>query len=817
VGVAVAVMPRLFVAIVTAGRDELVQNGRQVMLQSRLELDGGDRCRTSDVEHVGGPRLNCRLGDDGGNLPGQIVHVAVAIRRNRNLFLMRHNGLFSSKVMVSDALQKADRKWLPWSFSVLPWLAAACALMIASLAQAKAPGTVRVLDVSRVQAGRPASAAVLTLSVPSHVQRVYCEVLVVGASTGGVAAALAAAQGGHTTCLTEETSWIGGQITAQGISAFDSNRYIETTGAASSFENLRHAIRRYYKTHERLSPRGLSEEFFNPGNCWVSALCFEAPVALKILNSMFAPYEARGLLRVYLRTKAVRVERQGRRIVAVLAYGFESHHWSQFLPKVVLDATDTGELLPLTHLHYVTGAEPRSMTGEPDAPPGGGDPGDIQSFTYTFVLAYAPGHGRPIAQPAEYLKYSRLQHYTLRVNYGHGKFLTFRMFETAPGTPGSFWDYRRLIDARNFVDAPREVSLVNWPGNDYCDPRILSPDPLETAQALRAAKLAALGFAYWLQTEAPHEDKRRKGYAGLSLQQSLLGSEDALSQFPYIRESRRIRALKTIREQDISSAYQKGSRAALFPDSVGIGLYPIDIHSCSRKDFLSGTKPFQIPLGALIPADSDNLLAASKDLGTTHITNGAYRLHPIEWAIGEAAGTLADFALDHGRTPSTVDRNVKLTALLQLALLRQGDPVFWFDDVPLGSMSFEAIQFLAARNIFGPNGKNLHFNPGNPVTAGEAAQAVEHALHSGHAHRAGTAPTSPNATTASIALRRLASKGYFSPGSALRASSNAPMVWRELWPACRKFKIPAPRGQRAESVVTRAAFAHWLEKVVVKY
>ncbi len=51
--------------------------------------------------------------------------------------------------------------------------------------------------------------------------------------------------------------------------------------------------------------------------------------------------------------------------------------------------------------------------------------------------------------------------------------------------------------------------------------------------------------------------------------------------------------------------------------------------------------PFQIPLGALLPVRVDNLLPACKNLGTTRITSGAYRVHPVERSIGEAAGALA--------------------------------------------------------------------------------------------------------------------------------------------------------------------------------
>src|SRR3712207_8972640 len=48
--------------------------------------------------------------------------------------------------------------------------------------------------------------------------------------------------------------------------------------------------------------------------------------------------------------------------------------------------------------------------------------------------------------------------------------------------------------------------------------------------------------------------------------------------------------------------------------------------------------PFQVPLGAMIPVRVNNLIAGCKNIGTTHVTNGCYRLHPVEWTIGEAAG-----------------------------------------------------------------------------------------------------------------------------------------------------------------------------------
>src|SRR5436190_2984184 len=115
-----------------------------------------------------------------------------------------------------------------------------------------------------------------------------CEVLVVGGGMGGVAAALAAARAGRSVLLTEETDWLGGQMTAQGVSALDEHRFIETFGGTASYTALRRAIRDSYRSHSRLAP-GADTPAFNPGNGWVSRLCFEPSVGVQAIEALLAP------------------------------------------------------------------------------------------------------------------------------------------------------------------------------------------------------------------------------------------------------------------------------------------------------------------------------------------------------------------------------------------------------------------------------------------------------------------------------------------------------------------------------------------------
>jgi hypothetical protein len=562
-----------------------------------------------------------------------------------------------------------------------------------------------LLDVMAVRAtGDPSAALVDCGESPPDAAELRCDVLIVGGGTGGIAAALAAcrAPARPNVCVLEETDWIGGQLTSQGVSALDEHEHIERFGGTRSYYALRAAIRNHYR---RLSPALAAEPYPNPGNCWVSRLAFEPRAALESLEAMAQPFIEYGRLRILKRTKVATVLAAHDRIESVLAADLDTRQWTRIRARMVIDATELGDVLPLAGAEYRVGAESRTATGEPHARPDEAKPDAVQSFTYTFVLENAgPGQRHVIPKPPGYEHYRDRQPYSLRIHVQGGEiygeetgWLEYQMFERAAGTKGGLWTYRRLIDHRYFPGRyARDISMINWPGNDYRDGGLLERSPIEHARSLQEAKRVSLGFLRWLQTEAPRPGGA-PGFPELAPRPDVFGTDEALGKYPYVRECRRIRGLTTIVERDVSLEFQHEARARRFHDSVGVGWYPIDIHTSGAEEvsISTRTRPFQIPLGALIPVRIRNLLAGAKNLGTTHITNGCYRLHPVEWNAGEAAGALAAFALEIGRDPADIHADRELLRTFQRRLVGDGVPLYWFVDVDIEHPAFTALQLAA--------------------------------------------------------------------------------------------------------------------------
>ena len=519
------------------------------------------------------------------------------------------------------------------------------------------------------------------------------DILIAGAGLGGVAGALAALKLGKRVILTEETDWIGGQLTSQGVPP-DENPWIDSdqTGCNASYRELRERIRAYYRRNYPLVDSVRDDPRLNPGAGNVSPLCHEPRVALAALEEMLAPYRSTGQLTLLLRHRPVAAESEGDRVRAVTFHAEDSGAQVVIHAPYILDATELGDLLPLANVEHVIGAESQAQTGELHALPGAPDPLDQQAISWCFVLDYLPGEDHTITRPADYTFWR-----DYKPDFWPDKLLSWNTADPETLQPvhrpifidptdaprgTDLWHFRRILYRQYYPSgfAPSDLVVVNWPQIDYWLGPVVGVSEAEKQQHLRGARQLSLSMLYWMQTEAPRSDGGY-GYPGLRPRGDVLGTADGLAKQAYIRESRRIQAEFTVLEQHVGVA-ARGSLvgAELFADSVGIGSYRIDLHpSTSGRNYIDITNwPAQIPLGALLPQRVENLLPACKNLGVTHITNGCYRLHPIEWGIGEAAGALAAYCLEHKLAPRQVRANAqRLHDFQQLLTERLGFVLAW--------------------------------------------------------------------------------------------------------------------------------------------
>jgi hypothetical protein len=505
------------------------------------------------------------------------------------------------------------------------------------------------------------------------------DIAIIGGGLGGVAAALAACEAGWNVILTEETPWLGGQVTSQAVSALDEHARIETLSGTRTYKDFRDHIRQVYQERYDAPSRMPDGSPLNPGDGWVSQLCFEPRVGLQVIQQMLQPHLQSGHLRILLRHRPIACAGDPSHLQAVQLRA-AGGQVVELRARYFLDATEQGDLLPLAGIPYVTGAEAVEDTGEPRASRDGPRPGRVQSFTFCFIVEFCPGEDHTIRKPSGYERFKVEQPYSLTLTGHKGEPLPFHFFKSTPDSPLPFWTYRRLVDGRLLDPSGKlnDVALINWASNDYRWGNILDKPPAVKRILLDEARRLSLGFLYWLQTECPR-DEGGCGYPELRLLPEAVGTRSGLAMAPYIREARRILGLRRVLEQDISAEGKEGVTQAAFPDSVGIGWYAMDLHPCvgDERSLYAPTLPYQIPLGSLIPRACDNLLASCKNISTTHITNGAFRLHPVEWSIGEAAGSLAAFCCQHHLAPHRVWGEPDRLSQFQTYLSNRGVALEW--------------------------------------------------------------------------------------------------------------------------------------------
>lgn len=551
-----------------------------------------------------------------------------------------------------------------------------------------------------------------------------CDVALVGGGFGAVAAALALLERGRSVALIERYPWVGGQVTSQALCVLDDfhDPAGETTGISRRYAEFRRRVREAYRRRWRLSALGAAQLYLNPGNSICSHLSAEPQIAHEILIEWLRENARREhQLKIFSGYEPVRFERQADRVLAVHAKS-QRGEALRVEAAFFLDGTETGATYPLLELPFRTGSEARAEFDEPHAPERA-QPESLQSFTFCIAVEFVPGGDFRIPKPEGYEQLRDAQPFFL---YAPGASPEFpaRFFEARHSPEGRyvvpFWFYRSVRDPRNFDEPGLPArAIINVPGNDYHAKPYLGR-PGEDA-VLDDARRLARAYLYWLQHEAQRDDGGR-GYPEIRPVPEMTGTPDGIAQAPYIREGRRLAACTVVNERDIHSQFWPGSRSRCYDDAVGLGGYFIDVHQTTggALGLWERPRPYQVPLGALVSPELRNFAVANKGIGVTQIANGAYRLHPVEWAIGEAAGLLSDFMLESSLQyhPHLQGRPLRR---FQRRLAEQGVPLYWYTDVPFDLSSFAAIQMLAVEGIWPGAEDHLRCDPHESLVLHRAA------------------------------------------------------------------------------------------------
>ncbi len=247
------------------------------------------------------------------------------------------------------------------------------------------------------------------------------------------------------------------------------------------------------------------------------------------------------------------------------------------------------------------------------------------------------------------------------------------------------WDKEMML---SYGRLPDGHIMLNWPqaGNDYFA-EYLDMDAPGRAQALEEARQRTLGYIYYLQTEL--------GYTHLGIADDVYPTEDGLPFYPYFREARRIAGRDTMTVEAARHPYGFD----LYTRAVAVGDYPVDHHHNQnpRREELSrlwyGKIPsFSVPLGVVIPIDTEDFLVADKAMSSSWEMNGGTRLQPVVMGVGQAAGALAALAVRTGRHPSEVT-----AAEVQTLLLDHGCYLLPFLDLKPSDPGFRELQEAGVR------------------------------------------------------------------------------------------------------------------------
>lgn len=502
------------------------------------------------------------------------------------------------------------------------------------------------------------------------------DVLVIGGTTGGISAGLQSARLNTPTLVVEETTWLGGMITAAGVSATDGNHQLHS----GIWNEFRDKLRTYYGGAAALSTG------------WVSNTQFEPHVGDSIFKAMAAAEQQLSVVYGYHLTKVLK---EGNKVTGAI---FENAQKEQLTvhAKVVIDATDLGDGLAMAGAAYDLGMEARAVTGEENAPEAAND--IVQDLTWAAILKdFGPDADKTIEKPASYDP---------------------ELFKNscAMTVDSIAIDCAKML---TYGKLPNNKYMINWPkhGNDiYLN--VVEMNREQRNEELKKAKERTLNFVYYIQTEL--------GYKNLGLADDEFPTEDKLALVPYHREGRRLRGIERMTINHVLRIYEG---KPLYRTGISVGDYPVDHHHDYNPEAPKMTFPavpsFNIPLGSLIPETIDGLIVADKAISVSNVINGSTRLQPCVLLTGQAAGTLAALSAQYNQNAREI--NIRK---VQQTLLEAGAYLMPLVDINPADKDFQAIQRVTASGILKVKGEPYQwanrtwFHPDTTLTVKEFTEGL---------------------------------------------------------------------------------------------
>jgi len=510
------------------------------------------------------------------------------------------------------------------------------------------------------------------------------QVLVIGGGTGGTAAGIQSARLVAKTIIVESTTWLGGMISAAGVSATDGNH------------NLPSGIWREFRDK-------IYTVYGGPANVatgWVSNTQFEPHIADSIFKAMSG---AEKNLTVLYQWQFLKVIKSGNTLTGAIFTNFKNEKL-QINAVQVIDATELGDVMASAGASFSLGMESETVTGEKAGVKVSNN--IVQDLTYVAILKdFGPAADCTIVKPKGY---DPLEFDGACTDYYVNK------NRVAPTV-----DAKKML---SYGKLPNDKYMLNWPGqgNDtYLN--IVEMTNAERLLSLEKAKQTTLRFIYFIQQQL--------GFKNLGLATDEFPTTDRLALMAYHREGRRVKGLVRFTSNDIATPFSNGT--PLYRTGISVGDYPIDHHHKKNPDApqhldFFPVPSYNIPLGALIPEKTDGLIIAEKGISVSNVANGTTRLQPCVMLTGQAAGVLAALSVQQKKQP----RNVGVRSVQQ-KLLSAGAYIMPYIDVPFNHPHFIAIQKIGATGILKGTGipykwaNQTWFYPDSTILATEFSKNVK--------------------------------------------------------------------------------------------